>query len=513
MARKIEARGFLGPGMVLMARLNAKVKFWMMSAPLVLGLLCLLLILVTGVSQPDATWMALVVAAVSLLLWSYLIWSFFAVNALDRRQIDRVMEKATAGDLTGKADDFGVDSMGNFGARFELVTRRMSEMVANIRSAAVQLGDTGKKLVDDTRSLADRAQAQGEHLTQTALHVRRVSETVARNAEASQEISIMTDMLHKEASGAGDEMRLTVDSLGPLQATTGRMNEIVGTIDSIAFQTNLLALNAAVEAARAGDQGRGFAVVAAEVRRLAQRSQAAAAEVRNLIRESSERVGNTVTQIEAINKVMTSLTSGIAEIATNVNVMAEGSAGQSSALQNVVHAVGDLDKLTHENAELVVRASANSDALTVQASDLEVSVSHIQLRQGSADEARQMVFDAMVEIGRLGLRDAMDVFHDKNGRFNWKDLYVFIFDRQGVYVVCGSDKGRVGVRLGDLIGEVGDKLTEDAWRICDDEGGGWVQYSIQNPLTKEVQTKLSYVVPIDQNQLVGCGCYVNAAWN
>ena len=499
--------------MVLMVRLNAKIKFWVISAPLVLGMFALLLIQLTGMSQPDATWYSLVAAFLGVALWAYLVLSFFAVNALDRRHIDRVMEKATSGDLTGKADDFGVDSMGNFGSRFELVTRRMSEMVANIRSAAVQLGDSGKKLVDDTRSLADRAQAQGEHLTQTAMHVRRVSETVARNAEASQEISIMTDLLHKEASGAGDEMKLTVESLGPLQATTGRMQEIVGTIDSIAFQTNILALNAAVEAAWAGDQGRGFAVVAAEVRRLAQRSQAAAAEVRNLIRESSERVGNTVTQIEAINKVMTSLTSGIAEIATNVNVMAEGSAGQSSALQDVVHAVGDLDKLTQENAALVVRASANSDAMTVQASGLEISVSHIQLRQGSADEARQMVFDAMVEIGRLGLRAAMDLFHDKSSRYNWKDLYIFIFDRQGVYVVCGSDKSRVGERLGDLIGEVGDKLTEDAWRVCDTDGGGWVTYSIQNPLTKDMQTKLSYVVPIDENQLIGCGCYVNAVWS
>lgn len=124
-----------------------------------------------------------------------------------------------------------------------------------------------------------------------------------------------------------------------------------------------------------------------------------------------------------------------------------------------------------------------------------------------------MVFDAMVEIGRLGLRAAMDLFHDKSSRYNWKDLYIFIFDRQGVYVVCGSDKSRVGVRLGDLIGEVGDKLTEDAWRVCDSDGGGWVTYSIQNPLTKEMQTKLSYVVPIDQNQLIGCGCYVNAVWS
>jgi methyl-accepting chemotaxis protein len=522
--------GFFTPGLVLMAKLSGRNKFWVIAVPLLLAVLVLTLLhlgslnaqLPTDISASALAarqgmlnlefWMTLTIAAVAVGLWVYLVLSFFKSNQTDREQIDSVMLQATTGDLTGTAGIQGIDSMGNFGKQFELVTKRMSEMVANIRSAAVQLGDTGKKLVDDTRALADRAQAQGENLTQTAEHVRRVSETVSRNAEASQEISLMTDMLHKEASGAGEQMKLTVNGLGPLQATSGRMNEIVGTIDAIAFQTNLLALNAAVEAARAGEQGRGFAVVAAEVRRLAKSSQTAAGEVRGLIRESSERIGTTVAQIEQINKVMESLVAGIGEIATNVNVMAEGSAGQSSALQDVVHAVGDLDVLTQENAALVVRASANSDAMTIQASDLEISVSHIQLRQGSADEARQMVFDALVEIGKLGLREAIALFHDTRGRFNWKDLYVFIIDRQGAYVACGADHTRVGVKLGDLLGEVGDKLTADAWDVCEKESGGWVTYSISNPLTGEVQTKLSYVVPIDQDRLIGCGCYVNSQW-
>ncbi len=514
--------GLFGPGMALMARLSGPTKFWVIASPLLLTVLFLTVLHLMGLSDPPKGtaqgassaefWLTLAVALIGVMLWGYGVLSFFKSNRLDREHIDRVMQQATTGDLTGTAGLLGIDSMGNFGKQFELVTTRMSEMVANIRSAAVQLGDTGKKLVDDTRSLADRAQAQGENLTQTAMHVRRVSETVSRNADASQEISTMTDLLHKEASGAGEEMKLTVSSLGPLQATSGRMNEIVGTIDSIAFQTNLLALNAAVEAARAGEQGRGFAVVAAEVRRLAKSSQVAAGEVRELIRESSERVGNTVAQIERINKVMESLVTGIGEIATNVNVMAEGSAGQSSALQDVVNAVGDLDVLTQENAALVVRASANSDEMTAQASGLEISVSHIQLRQGSADEARQMVFDAMVEIGRSGLRDAIDVFHDTKSRFNWKDLYVFVLDRQGAYVACGSNRSRVGTRLDDLLGDVGAKLTVDAWEVCDRDGGGWVTYSIDNPVTKEVQTKLSYVVPIDPERLIGCGCYVNAQW-
>lgn len=530
MALETSTGGLFKPGVSVMVKLSERSKFWVVAAPLLLAIVVLAGLHISGLARQPPTelssaamaayqerinlefWATLAIAALGFGLWAYAVMICFESNRIDRLRIDEMMKKATVGDLTGSAGIYGTDSLGNFGRQFELVTKGMSEMVANIRGAAVQLGDTGKKLVDDTRALGVRAQAQGENLTQTAEHVRRVSGTVARNADASQEISVMTDLLHKEASTAGEQMKLTVNSLGPLQATSGRMNEIVGTIDAIAFQTNLLALNAAVEAARAGEQGRGFAVVAAEVRRLAKSSQAAAGEVRELIRESSERIGTTVAQIERINVVMESLVTGIGEIATNVNVMAEGSAGQSSALHDVVNAVGDLDVLTHENAALVLRASANSDALTVQASDLEISVNHVELRQGSADEARQMVFDAIVEVGRLGLREAIDLFHDPRGRFNWKDLYVFIIDREGAYVACGADISRVGVKLSDLLGEVGLQLVADGWGVCDAEDGGWVKYCITNPLTQELQTKLSYVIPIDDHRLVGCGCYVNENW-
>ncbi len=516
------------PGMAVMTRLRGPTKFWAVSAPLLVALPLLTVLYVSSLMGTLAdpanaaacaayesrqyfdAWLGLGILFVALICWGYGILSFFKSNQLDREQVNRVMQQALTGDLTGTATVWGIDSIGNFGKQFEEVTQRMSEMVANIRSAAVQLGDTGKKLVEDTRSLADRAQTQGDHLKQTALHVRRVSEMVSRNAEASQEISVMTDLLHKEASGAGEEMKLTVGSMGPLQSTSGRMNEIVGTIDAIAFQTNLLALNAAVEAARAGEQGRGFAVVAAEVRRLARRSQEAAAEVRGLIHESSERVATTVKQIESINTIMESLISGIAEIAMNVTVMAEGSAGQSSALADVVHAVGDLDTLTQENSTLVVRASTNSDQLTIQASELEISVSHIELRQGSADEARQMVFDAMVQIGKLGMHQAISLFQNPKGPFIYKDLYIFIFDRQGIYAACGANLEVVGSHLRTLVGDASEQLVSDAWARCDEQGGGWISYSMPNPLTGRMQNKVSYIVPIDQEYLIGCGCYVNA---
>jgi hypothetical protein len=290
------------------------------------------------------------------------------------------------------------------------------------------------------------------------------------------------------------------------------MSEIIGVIDSIAFQTNLLALNAAVEAARAGEQGRGFAVVATEVRNLAKRSQTAAGEIRGLIAESSKRVGETVVGIRQINETMESLISGIAEIAMNVNVMAEGSASQSAALEEVVHAVGDLDVLTHENTELVNRASFNSDRMIAQASTLEISVGDMRLRQGTADQARQLVFDALVHIKAVGYAQAVRDFHNPQAGFIDRDLYVFIFDRAGFYNVHGAMPEKDGSDLRAIVGLDAEQLVADAWEVCDTDQGGWVSYAITNPVTRDVQAKSSYVMPLDDDRLIGCGCYMNSQW-
>jgi methyl-accepting chemotaxis protein len=453
----------------------------------------------------------LAVFLTGLLLWWYFVQSFFRSTQIDRNHTEQAIAIAATGDLTNRAAS-GIDTFGNFGRHLDAMMTKMSAIVANIRTAAVLLGDSGKKLVGDTRSLSERAQTQGEHLKQTSVHVKRVSETVARNASASQEISMMTDNLHKEAESAGKMMQEAVQSMGPLQATSGRMSEIIGTIDGIAFQTNLLALNAAIEAAHAGEQGRGFAVVAAEVRNLAKRSQAAAAEVRGLIAESATRVDTTVSEINQVSVLMESLVSGIGEISLNVNVMAEGSAAQSAALEEVVNAVGDLDVLTQETTGLIARASGNSDRMIAQASALEISVGDIKLRQATADEARQMVFDAMVHVHSEGFERAVADFQNPDGPFIDRDLYVFVFDRKGYYVVHGAIPQRDGVHLREIPGLDADKLVADAWAVCDEEQGGWVAYSITNPLTGEVQAKSSYVVPLDGERLLGCGCYLNSEW-
>ena len=489
---------------------SAKARFWVLSLPW-LAALCLQLGLVK-LTGSASSWWGWAVAVTAFLAWAYLVESFVLRNSLDRGGVDETMLKAATGDLTSVSQGSAIGGMGNFISHVEQLLQRLSEMVGNIRASAVQLGDTGKRVVRDTQQLADRAKAQGEHLKATAQHVRQVSNTVSRNAEASMEISAMTESLHKEATGAGALMKTTVSGMGPLQVASARMDDVVGTIDSIAFQTNLLALNAAIEAAKAGEQGRGFAVVADEVRRLAKRSQEAAAEVRELIGESSARVSDTVERIEGVNMLMESLVTGIHEIALNVSVMAEGSAEQSAALEQVVQAVGDLDQLTIENAQMGARAAANSDRMIDQAALLEITVSHIQLRQGSADEARQLVFDALTHIRDKGFEAACDDFHDPAGRFIDKDLYIFVCDREGTYLVCGYDPALVGTRITEEVDDEGDNLIQQAWAVCDSGDGGWINYAKLNPALGIVQNKASYIMPIDETRLIGCGCYLSASW-
>ncbi|MBP9062068.1 MAG: cache domain-containing protein, partial [Rhodoferax sp.] len=504
------------PGIALLKRLGKNARFWVIPAPLVLALCVLFSMHLTELLTDDSSaatpsvavashiLVPLLVSLTGLLLWLYLLLCFLRTNASMSGRTEETIRMAADGDLTGKPEG-ALSEQGEYEKDLDAMMTKMSLIVANIRTAAVLLGDTGKKLVEDTRSLSERAQAQGDNLAQTALNVKKVSETVARNAAASQEISMMTAGLHKEAGNADQLMQQAVQSMGPLQATSGRMSDIISTIDGIAFQTNLLALNAAVEAARAGEQGRGFAVVAAEVRNLAKRSQIAAAEVRGLIAESSSRVATTVSGIEQVNVMMESLIAGIAEISMNVNVMAEGSASQSSALEEVVNAVGDLDVLTQENTGLVARSTNNSALMISQASVLEISVGDFRLRQGTADQARQLVFDAQLHIQSVGFEQAFADFRHPRGGFLDRDLYIFVFDREGYTIVQGAATHIEGTHLSEIEGHDADKLVSDAWHACDQEQGGWVTYSITNPLTGELQAKISYVVPLDDNRLLGCG--------
>ena len=231
--------------------------------------------------------------------------------------------------------------------------------------------------------------------------------------------------------------------------------------------------------------------------------------MRALIAESSARVTETVAEIESVSGLMTSLVTGISEIAFNVEAMADGSAKQSIALSEVVQAVGDLDRVTIENSGLVDRTSHRSSRLMQRSRQLESAVTFIQLRQGTADEALTLATRGHALVQSVGFDEAFKTFHDPNGGYIDRDLYVFVFDRQGVYRVMGADIKRVGSSLFDAPGVDAQQLLDDAWYRVE-QGGGWVEYNIINLVTGDVRGKSSYVMPLTDDLLIGCGAYRSA---
>jgi methyl-accepting chemotaxis protein len=439
-------------------------------------------------------------------LLAYSMWGFAWATLASLTALGRTMHAAADGDLTTRVPVEGRDEMARISRTLDTMLTRLSDLVAEVRSAAAMVNDVGAALVADSSHLAGRTQAQATSLEQTTSAVRAVGDMVKHNAETAQTVSASTRRLHTRTDTALEVMERTVGEMDSLQSTSARMTEIIGTIDAIAFQTNILALNAAVEAARAGEAGRGFAVVAAEVRSLAQRSQTAASEVRALIEASRQGISNSAQALGSVNTLMHELVGSIREVAASMDSIAQASERQSTALSEVVIAVGDLDAVTAENSALVERTEHRSRRLIERAQDMTEAVGHIRLRQGTADEAKAMAERALAHIQRVGYEQAVRDFHTQRDQWVDRDLYVFVFDRQGTYHVHSADPSKAGTPLSAVPGLDAERLLQDAWQRIE-RGGGWVDYTIVNPLTGDILAKSSYVLAVDDQRLVGVGAY------
>ncbi|MDO8252661.1 MAG: methyl-accepting chemotaxis protein [Rhodoferax sp.] len=286
------------------------------------------------------------------------------------------------------------------------------------------------------------------------------------------------------------------------------MTEIIGVIDGIAFQTNILALNAAIEAARAGEAGRGFAVVAAEVRSLSQRSATAAAEIKTLIQGSIDEVSGGVLQINQTSRSLQDIVTGIREVSGKVGHISSSNSEQSTSIQEIVQVVRSLDDITQRNAQLVDVSAQSADKLRAQAGNLLGAVIAMRLRQGCADEARALVEKAVALIQAEGLDAAVRRFHDRQGGFLERDLFIIVLDRKGYFRVFGMDPSKANKPSVAAPGVNLEELNRQT-RITADEGGGWIEFRGVHPLTKLPADKMAYVLPVGPEFIVMCSINKN----
>ncbi|WP_331000271.1 methyl-accepting chemotaxis protein [Hydrogenophaga crassostreae] len=467
-------------------------------------------VLLTDRLQSDRELRALTVAGASLgiALVAYLMISFFLSFVIDFRHVVDVMRETSSGNLRAHVRLRGSDELAELGNLLERMNSNLSAMVAEVRSNSALVAHSGKSLAVGNRELADRTEQQAANLEQTAASVQQLSSTVHQNAETAGDSDTQATQVRDVAESGAQSMGAAVQSVETVQKSAQQMNEIIGVIDSLAFQTNILALNAAVEAARAGEQGRGFAVVANEVRSLAQRSAASSKEIRQLIEASSSQVASSVTQIRAAEGNMTQIVKGVRGVAANMSLISAASAEQSSGLIEISSAVSQLDEITQRNAQMVEKAVQQANQLEGRASQLASAVSSFLLQQGTAEEAIELVEKAMAHRAASS-KDAFlrDITDPSNG-YHDRDMYVFALDSLGSYLAFGGNSKKVGTRVQDIPGVDGQALL-DAIVAQAEAGGGWVEYDIVNPVTTRIQTKMSYVMKVEQ-WYVGCGVYKSA---
>jgi methyl-accepting chemotaxis protein len=257
----------------------------------------------------------------------------------------------------------------------------LRNLITGINTAANTISTGAQEISAGNANLSQRTEEQASSLEETASSMEQMASTVKQNAENARQANIMATEASAVAIKGGVVVDDVVATMSEISTSSKKIVDIISVIDGIAFQTNILALNAAVEAARAGEQGRGFAVVASEVRSLAQRSAAAAKEIKQLIGDSVEKVQSGTQQVQKAGETMDEIVMAVKMVTDIVNEIAAASQEQSAGIDQVNNAITNMDEVTQQNAALVEEASAAAEALEAQAYELTESVSQFKLAE------------------------------------------------------------------------------------------------------------------------------------
>jgi methyl-accepting chemotaxis protein len=281
------------------------------------------------------------------------------------------------------------DELGRLLEAFRLMDDRLTLTVGEVLRGSDAVSTAAHQIAQGNDDLSQRTQEQASSLEETASSMEQMTSTVKQNAENASHANQLARGAREQAERGGEVAGKAIVAMSEINASSGKIADIVGLIQEIAFQTNLLALNAAVEAARAGEQGRGFAVVATEVRSLAQRSAGAAKEIKGLINDSAEKVRSGSELVNQSGKALAEIVESVKKVTDIVAEIAAASQEQSSGIEQVNNAVMQMDEMTQQNAALVEEAAAAARAMQEQAGELTRQIGFFQLSDDSAAAVAQ----------------------------------------------------------------------------------------------------------------------------
>ncbi|OIR00424.1 methyl-accepting chemotaxis protein PctC [mine drainage metagenome] len=442
------------------------------------------------------------------------------------------IDRFSQGDLAAQVHSSAKDELGHVAVQFNAMRQDVKRMIARISGGAAMVAEAAAKLSDKSRQVTALAQQQTDAASSVAAAVEEMTTSIAMvagHAGDTETVSAKASELSAEGErvvrDASSEMSRIAESfntssreIASLGQRTGEISSIVNVIKEIADQTNLLALNAAIEAARAGEQGRGFAVVADEVRKLAERTSSATQEITTMIDNIQTSMKGAAASMGA---GVSQVTQGVALASRAGDALADINKGAKDVLamvHDIASAVQEQTTASHQIAENIERISIMAQDSNASMEQMSAEAGHLGtvsggLKEaislfsgGTANDAQQLVEKGVALIAAQGRQKAFAAFADPDGEFIKRDLYLFVYDTNGKVLAHGGNPALVGKSMLDAKDANGKLFIRERIEIATSQGSGWQDYMFNNPESKLVESKTSFIRKLD-DMIVGCGVY------